>query len=111
MRELVGEPEPERSRFVAGLSLLPVLPPDEAITLLESRLVRLDADLVARREELAGWRADVARILLVEVECDIAVRTAEAGWVRALLAELTAGTFPELRDWHAWHEGGATTDR
>ena len=36
----------------------------------------------------------------------LALRQAEAEWVRGLLAELTDGTFPGLDGWRQFHETG-----
>jgi len=46
----------------------------------------------------------VPRLFLVEAEFDLAIREAEANWVRGLLGELTSGTMPGLAQWRAWHE-------
>ncbi|MEV0402521.1 PadR family transcriptional regulator [Actinoallomurus sp. NPDC050550] len=106
VRELVSTPEPEQLRFTAGLSVLSVLPPDEAVRLLERRLALLEEDLAGRREDLARYGREVPRLFLIEGEYELAVRAAETAWVRSLLAELTSGTFPSLPEWRAWHETG-----
>ncbi|MFG1824183.1 hypothetical protein ACGFIJ_17000 [Microbispora bryophytorum] len=41
-----------------------------------------------------------------EAECDLAIREAEASWVRSSLEELTTGSFPGLAMWRAWRESG-----
>jgi DNA-binding PadR family transcriptional regulator len=105
LREIVGVPEREIPRFEAGLSLIGVLPPDEVISLLEARLTDLDGQLASAREAIA--QAPVPRIFLLEAEFDIAVRQAEADWVRGLLTELRDGTLPGVRYWRQWHEDGA----
>lgn len=106
LRELVGVPEPEQSRFEAALSVLAVLPPDEATALLQQRLHALDEDIAAQRTTLAE-SGDVARIFLIEAEYALAMRAAEAEWVRSLLAELVGGTLPGVAEWRAYHETGA----
>jgi hypothetical protein len=106
VRELVSVPARECPRFEAALSVLGVLPPDEAIFLLEQRLARLDADVARQRESLTRYRREVPRLFLVEVEYDLAIREAEAAWIRSLLAELTAGSLPGLAEWRAWHATG-----
>jgi DNA-binding PadR family transcriptional regulator len=105
-RELLAEPEPEHPRFTAGLSVLAVLPPDEAIDLLARRLAALEADVAARRTALTGYAATIPRLFLVEGEYELALREAEAGWVRGLLDELRSGSFPGLAEWSAWHTTG-----
>ena len=46
------------------------------------------------------------RLFLVEAEYDMAIRDAEAAWVRSLLHELESGTFPDLKMWQTCHETG-----
>jgi DNA-binding PadR family transcriptional regulator len=104
VRELLGEPEPEFPRFMAALSVLGVLPPDEVARLLKTRLAALEEGLAADREQLAD--AGVPRIFLLEGEYDLAVRQAEADWVRALLSELEHGTLPGLSAWRDFHRTG-----
>ena len=107
VRDLVATPEHERSRFEAGLSVCGVLPPDELTGLLRRRLTLLEEDIAAQRETLdVSRREEVPRLFLVEVEYDLAVREAEAAWVRSFLEELTSGSFPDLPLWRAWHESG-----
>jgi hypothetical protein len=86
------------------------LPPDEVAGLLRRRLDALDAEVAARREALARDRAEVPRLFLLEVEYDVAILAAEAGWVRALLAELTDGTMSGLPEWRGFHETGHLPD-
>jgi DNA-binding PadR family transcriptional regulator len=104
-RELVATPQSEHPRFKAGLSMLSVLPPEEAVTALRERLVELERAIAAQRALLAE-HADVPRLFLVENEYELAVRGAEATWVRGLLDELTTETFPDLAGWRKWHATG-----
>jgi DNA-binding PadR family transcriptional regulator len=106
VRELVSTPQPEPLRFKAGLSLLALLPPDDAAALLRRRLDALERGIAARRESLAEYRREVPRLFLVEEDYEIAVHEAEAAWVRALVDELASGTFPDLAGWRHWHATG-----
>lgn len=106
VRELIATPEPETNRFEAGLSVLGVVPPDDVIVLLQQRLAILDRNLVEQRAALAEHSKEIPRLFLVEVEYDLAVRQAEADWVRGLVEEMTSGTLPGLADWRAWHATG-----
>ena len=105
-RELISTPEREFPRFEAGLSVLGVLPPEEAIDLLRQRLGLLEQELDRDRDALAEHGKDVPRLFLVEMEYDLAVRAAEVTWIRSLLDELASGSFPGLDMWQAWHETG-----
>jgi DNA-binding PadR family transcriptional regulator len=109
LRELLGEPEREYSRFEAGLSDAGNLPPDEVIALLRRRLDALDKDNERSAESLALLvdSGQVPRLFLVESEYHLAMRKAEADWVRGLLAELESRTFPGLDFWRAMHTAGA----
>jgi len=104
-RELIAEPQAEHTRFVAGLSVLAVLAPQDVKDLLRRRVDRLtetiDA-LIAQLEEAS----DVARLFLIEDEYRIAITRAEADWTQSLLDELSAGTFPHLDAWRKLHETG-----
>jgi DNA-binding PadR family transcriptional regulator len=82
LRELVAVPEPEIPRFRSALSVLGVLPPDEVAELLRTRLAALDEGLARARADLAEALTQVPRIFLIEVEYDLALRAAEAEWVR-----------------------------
>ncbi|MDG4805708.1 PadR family transcriptional regulator [Micromonospora sp. WMMD1120] len=105
-RELVSTPMPELPRFRAGLSVLAALHPDEATDLLRQRLNRLDEALRRDRETLDAHLREIPRLFLVETEYDLAIRGAEATWLRGLLAELTSGAYPGLDSWRAFHETG-----
>jgi DNA-binding PadR family transcriptional regulator len=107
LRELLGEPEREYTRFEAGLSDGGILGPDEVGALLHRRLAALEADNDRVQAELEKAGEHVPRIFLIENEYHIAMRRAEADWVRGLLAELDGGTFPGMDFWRALHDSGA----
>ena len=106
VRELIGTPEREQPRFEAGLSVLGVLSPTEAIALLRTRRDALQSQVDGQRTALAQVAEDVPRIFLVEDEYDLAIRTAELTWLDGLLAELADGTLPGLDLWQSWHDTG-----
>ena len=105
-RELVSTPEPEHPKFAAGLSVQMILSPDEVIALLRARLGRLEDSIAARRAAITEHLKEVPRLFLVEDEFAVAMVEAEAAWVRALLEELTTGSFPDLASWRAFHDSG-----
>jgi DNA-binding PadR family transcriptional regulator len=104
MRELLCVPEKEFPRFTAVLSVLRALPPDEVAELLERRLAALEEQLATGRTALAA--SAMPRIFLLEVEYDLAVREAEADWVRGLLAEIHGGSLPGLATWREFYRTG-----
>ncbi|BDU02106.1 PadR family transcriptional regulator [Nocardia sputorum] len=106
-RELLSTPEPEHHRFVAGLSILAVLPPAEVIELLGARIEALERTIGTMRRELGELACALPRLFIIESEFGLAMLEAEAAWTRSLRDELTEGTFPGLAQWRAWHERGA----
>lgn len=104
MRELLSTPVKEYSQFEAALSLMPVLPPGEAATLLRDRAQRLEAEIRQLREDMrAAARQGVERLFLVETEFLVAMRTGERTWVAQLLGLIDAD--PDFtRTWKAWHK-------
>jgi DNA-binding PadR family transcriptional regulator len=109
LRELIGEPEREYSRFEAGLSDLGILSPDEVTALLRQRLDVLGQENEKTEAMIAMLEGSgqVPRMFLIESEYHLALRKAEAEWVRGLLAEFESGTFPGLDFWRAMHAAGA----
>ncbi len=110
VRELVGTLEREPPRFKAGLSMMGVLGPDQAVSLLRQRLAQLDERVETTRAGLERWRRELPRLFLVELEYDLAMTEAEARWVRGFLAELTGGAVPGIEEWRHWYETGELPD-
>ena len=96
LRKIVALPRRESSEFMAAMSFLVHLTPAEAIPQLAERAGRLDWEIEQRSMGLEAASAHVARINLIESEYLLAMLKAEAGWVRALIEELTAGKL----DWN-----------
>ena len=106
LQELIAVPEREHTRFQAALSVLGILGPDAAIALLRQRSAALDAQIAAQRAALAEYGREIPRIFLIESEYELALRAAEAQWLRGFLTELTDGTLPGIADWRRFHETG-----
>ncbi|MGK4593298.1 PadR family transcriptional regulator [Amycolatopsis sp. w19] len=101
LRELLGELAPEEPKFVAGLSVMGWLGPDEVVALFRTRLAALEEDIASTRAELARLLEEIPRLVLLETEYHLAIRVAEAEWVRSILGELTSGSMPGLAQWQA----------
>ena len=106
MAELLSVPEDERSGFVAALSEAGILPPDEVIGLLTTRLETLDKENAAQQDDLKVWVERLPRILLIEAEYQLAMRVAQSKWLRGLLTELVEGTISGIDGWRRMHETG-----
>ena len=110
LRELLGVPEREYTRFEAALGEGSILPPDDLAGLLRQRLDTLDAANAQEQAELETVETQLPRLFLIESEYYLAMRRAEADWVRALLQEFTDGTFPGLDAWRQFHQTGQLPD-
>jgi DNA-binding PadR family transcriptional regulator len=106
LAELLSVPEDENSAFVTALSEGGILPPDQVIKLLTIRLATLDRDNTAHQADLKLWSERLPRILLLETEYQLAMRLAQATWVRGLLRELVEGTIDGIETWRQIHETG-----
>ena len=110
LRELLGVPEREYTRFEAALGESAILPPDDLAGLLRQRLDTLDAANAQQQAELETVETQIPRLFMIESEYYLAMRRAEADWVRALVKEFTDGTFPGLDDWRQFHKTGQLPD-
>lgn len=106
LSELLTEPEDESGGFVTALSEAGILPPDKVIGLLTTRLATLDKRNAAHQADLRLWTERLPRVLLVESEYQLAMRVAQAEWLRGLLSELVAGTISGMNAWRHIHETG-----
>jgi DNA-binding PadR family transcriptional regulator len=108
LREILGVPDPEFPRLRTGLSVVGILGPDEVMSLLDQRLRALDEEVAAGTAMMA--ELGLPRVFLVEMEYYLAIRRAEAEWVRGFVAELRDGTLPGLTAWRTFHETGVVPD-
>jgi DNA-binding PadR family transcriptional regulator len=106
LRELLSVPEREYTRFEAALADSAVLPPDELIGLLQQRLDALEAANAGHQAQINALTTQIPRLFLIESEYHLALRRAEAEWVRGLLKEFTDGTFPGIKEWQLYHDTG-----
>jgi len=116
MQDLLRDPVNEFPQFAAGLSLLPVLPPDEAIALLRHRALRLSAEatrIEAHLAELTQQEVPVPPeelppqlvgkkfppLFVVESEFELALIKAELAFVNELVRRITAEGWGPLGLW------------
>jgi hypothetical protein len=105
--ELVAVPSTEPPQFQTALSVVGVLAPDEVLARLDERLAALEAEAEADRTMLAVSHDEgVPRVFLVESEYALAMREAEAAWVRSLRTEIAEGTLTGVAEWREYHGTG-----
>lgn len=100
MHELVAEPEHEYPHFIAALSMIAVLPPDDVLPLLEQRYVALGVRRaeINRLIESAG---DLDPLFLIEEEYRIALIDAEIGFLKSFIDRIDR---PQSGFGQAWRE-------
>lgn len=103
MRELIARPREEYPHFGVALSLLAVLPPEEAAELLRQRLTALAEQAEEARGVVRQATEDgVLWVFLVEEQYRIALLDAERRVVTNLIESLTDPVYNR-----AWHERAA----
>src|SRR5947209_2854867 len=106
--ELISRPVKEYTQFEAGLSLIPVLPPEDAAGLLVQRCTRLEME-IAQGRSLLQFTAQrgVARLNLIEGEYQLAMQEAELAWTRQFAEAIRLGTVEGVAEWAALHRSAA----
>jgi len=100
LSELISTPVKEYTKFEAGLSLIPGLPPEDAATLLTQRCNHLEIEIAQGRSllQLAAQHG-VARLNLIEGEYSLAMLEAELTWTRHFAAEIREGMLEGMTEW------------
>jgi DNA-binding PadR family transcriptional regulator len=98
LREMLESTGSEYPEFIAAVSILFGLPPNEAAGALETRLERLVAEL-SDTEAALSENARVPRLFLLEEEYRRAVLGAEVSWLRAVVADIRAGRLTWTEQW------------
>jgi DNA-binding PadR family transcriptional regulator len=91
LRDLLAKPVREPSQFLAAISYLHHLTPEDVLDHLDERARRLAMQSVALDAVLAKLVPQIGRVVLLEVEYARAMAQAEQEWVRSLMEEIRAG--------------------
>jgi DNA-binding PadR family transcriptional regulator len=104
LSELLSVPAKEFTQFEAGLSLLPVLPPEDVVRLLEERRQRLEIE-IAQAASLRGLiEPKIPRLFYVEAEYRGKLKEAELDFVRALIADIASDRLEGIDYWRKAQE-------
>jgi DNA-binding PadR family transcriptional regulator len=111
MRDILGTPVKEFPQFEAGLSLLPVLPPDEAVAMLRQRVTTLEHEVAARRHvtQNALDRQRVHPLFMVESDYRLAQLETERDFVAALVTRIEQDDWQAKAMWQRFHDQRAAT--
>jgi DNA-binding PadR family transcriptional regulator len=98
LREMLRDTEGEYPEFIAAVSILFGLAPEEAREELELRAERLAAQL-AETEEALSSHPQVPRLFLLEEEYRRTMLGAELSWVRGVIEDLRDGRLTWSEEW------------
>jgi DNA-binding PadR family transcriptional regulator len=99
LREMLRSTGNDYPEFLAALSILFGLPPDEARAELKLRVQRLSAELAEAEAALRSVPPELPRLFLLEEEYRIAVLGAEVSFLTGVIEDLTAGRLTWSEEW------------
>ena len=104
MREILSTPTKEYPQFEAGLSLLPVLPPEEVTDVLDTRMEFLKKDIEQIKAGLQQAKAmELPPLFSIESEYRLAGLKTELGFVEDLITRIRKDGCGFLKQWKQWH--------
>ena len=107
LSNLLAIPVKEYTQFEAALSLMPGLPPDEVLRLLQTRRTRLDTEIIATRAVLDDLaRQKLPYLFVIEIDYLQEIRRAELAFVDRLVAGIRDGSLGGVDVWRRAHETG-----
>lgn len=104
LRELIAVPTKEYRRFEAGISMVGLLPPGEALVVVEQRRAAVDeqlTELAALLETLAGM--GLPQIAWIELDHRLAMLRAERDWLAWFATATRDGTVGGYDRWRDAH--------
>jgi DNA-binding PadR family transcriptional regulator len=100
LREMLAETAGEYPDFIAAVSILFGLEPDDARAQLERRAARLADTLADTDKELQG-NPNLPRLFLLEEEYRKAILTAQLSWLHTVIDDLQTGRLTWSEQWLA----------
>jgi DNA-binding PadR family transcriptional regulator len=100
LREMLAETRGVYPDFIAAVSLLFGLEPDDARAQLEHRAAQLAAALADTEAQLQG-NPDLPRLFLLEEEYRKAILTAQLSWLQGVIEDLRTGRLAWSQEWLA----------
>jgi DNA-binding PadR family transcriptional regulator len=100
LREMLAETTGEYPDFIAAVSIVFGLAPDDARAQLERRAAGLAKELADTDSQLTG-NPDLPRLFLLEEEYRKAILTAQLSWLRGVIDDLETGRLSWNEQWLA----------
>lgn len=105
LHDLLSEPQPDHSAFVAALSLISALHPDEAVVCLRQRLAARQAEQQRAEESLRRTLAEgVHPLFLVEDDYRVRALAAETGFLAELIDRIERPDDGWAAEWARFHD-------
>ncbi|AYF77319.1 PadR family transcriptional regulator [Nocardia yunnanensis] len=101
LRAWISEPEKEYPRFMAALSFLPALGPDEAVAVLRRRIAVLDKRIGEMREATEAVVSWLPEVLLIEGDYEMRMLGADRDFTAELADRIEAGRLGGIEGWRA----------
>jgi len=107
LTEMIGVPAKEYPQFLAGLSFIPALTPEDALSAFQLRANTLELQLTQIRATLVAAReAGLPRLFMVETEFEEQLIETELEFVGGLINDMTSGDLEGLDLWRSFHVDG-----
>lgn len=107
MRALLGAPVKEYPQFMAALSFLPLLGPDDVADLLRTRLVALRVKVRRIEDDLEDLdlsgadRPEVSELAVADSRYELAILRAELAYTEVLVRRIADGTLGGIDAWRS----------
>jgi DNA-binding PadR family transcriptional regulator len=106
LSDLIATPVKEYLQFEAALSFIPVLPPEDVVTLLLQRVAAIEVRLGQQRGgRRAAEERGLPRLFLLEDEYQEQLLQAELHFVETLVKEIQSGALEGLQEWQRFADG------
>jgi len=107
LTEMIGVPAKEYPQFLAGLSFIPALTPEDALAAFQLRANTLELHLAQIRATLVAAReAGLPRLFMVETEFEEQLIETELHFVGGLIKDMASGDLEGLDTWRSFHAEG-----
>jgi DNA-binding PadR family transcriptional regulator len=108
LTEMIGVPAKEYPQFMAGISFIGALAPEDALAALRLRATTLEMKLAQiRGDKRAAADAGLPRLFMVESEFEEQLVETELHFVNGLVKDLVSGDLEGLDMWKSFHTEGA----
>jgi DNA-binding PadR family transcriptional regulator len=111
LTDLIGVPAKEYPQFMAGLSFIAALDPDDALRALRERADGLGFKLAGLRGSMkAASAAGLPRLFELEVEYEEGQLVAELQFVKGLIADIEKKSLGGMEMWKSFHDETIPTE-